>query len=42
MTRMLASVTGVDEAEIALSGGVDIVDLKDPKAGALGAVSTQT
>lgn len=41
MTRMLASVTGVDEAEIALSGGVDIVDLKDPKAGALGAVSTQ-
>ena len=42
MTRMLASVTGVDEAEIALSGGADIVDLKDPKAGALGAVSTQT
>ncbi|TIP87778.1 MAG: hypothetical protein E5X63_08075, partial [Mesorhizobium sp.] len=42
MTRMLASVTGVDEAEIALSGGVDIVDLKEPKAGALGAVSTQT
>ncbi|GLS38457.1 dihydroneopterin aldolase [Mesorhizobium tianshanense] len=42
MTRMLASVTGVDEAEIALAGGVDIVDLKDPKAGALGAVSIQT
>ncbi|RUU38052.1 hypothetical protein EOC93_23655 [Mesorhizobium sp. M6A.T.Ce.TU.002.03.1.1] len=42
MTRMLGSVTGVDEAEIALSGGVDIVDLKNPKAGALGAVSTQT
>lgn len=42
MTRMLASVTGVDEAEIALSGGADIIDLKDPKAGALGAVSTQT
>lgn len=42
MTRMLASATGVDEAEIALSGGVDIVDLKDPKAGALGAVSIQT
>jgi dihydroneopterin aldolase len=41
MTRMLASVTGVDEAEIALSGGVDIIDLKDPKAGALGAVSTE-
>ncbi|TJW10948.1 MAG: hypothetical protein E5W82_18800 [Mesorhizobium sp.] len=42
MTRMLGSVTGVDEAEIALSGGVDIIDLKDPKAGALGAVSTET
>lgn len=42
MTRMLASVTGTEEAEIALSGGVDIVDLKDPKAGALGAVSTET
>ncbi|MCF6119471.1 dihydroneopterin aldolase [Mesorhizobium muleiense] len=42
MTRMLASITGVDEAEIALSGGADIIDLKDPKAGALGAVSTQT
>lgn len=39
MTRMLASVTGVDEARIALSGGVDIVDLKDPKSGALGAVA---
>ncbi|RVA02684.1 dihydroneopterin aldolase, partial [Mesorhizobium sp. M7A.F.Ca.US.002.01.1.1] len=42
MTRMLASVTGIEEAEIALSGGVDIVDLKDPKAGALGAVSMET
>ncbi|RUU28632.1 (5-formylfuran-3-yl)methyl phosphate synthase [Mesorhizobium sp. M6A.T.Ce.TU.016.01.1.1] len=41
MTRMLASVTGVDEAEIALSGRVDIIDLKDPKAGALGAVPTE-
>ncbi|RWN31556.1 (5-formylfuran-3-yl)methyl phosphate synthase [Mesorhizobium sp.] len=41
MTRMLASVTGVDEAEIALSGRVDIIDLKDPKAGALGAVATE-
>ncbi len=36
MTKMLASVTGVAEAEIAISGGADIVDLKDPKAGALG------
>ena len=42
MTRMLASVTGVEEAEIAISGGADIIDLKDPKAGALGAVATET
>ncbi|RVB79052.1 MULTISPECIES: (5-formylfuran-3-yl)methyl phosphate synthase [unclassified Mesorhizobium] len=41
MTRMLASVTGVDEAKTALSVGVDIIDLKDPKAGALGAVATE-
>ncbi|MBS3648366.1 dihydroneopterin aldolase [Pseudaminobacter sp. 19-2017] len=38
MTKMLASVADAAEAEIALSGGADIVDLKDPKAGALGAV----
>jgi dihydroneopterin aldolase len=37
---MLGSVTGVEEARIALAGGVDIIDLKDPKAGALGAVDT--
>lgn len=39
MTKMLASVNGGDEAEIALAGGADIVDLKDPAAGALGAVA---
>jgi dihydroneopterin aldolase len=39
---MLASVTGPDEAEIALSGGADIIDLKNPEAGALGAVPTET
>ena len=38
MTRMLASVTGPDEAEIGLAGGADIIDLKDPSRGALGAV----
>lgn len=42
MTKMLASVTGVAEAEIAISGGADIIDLKDPKAGALGAVAADT
>jgi dihydroneopterin aldolase len=37
MTKMLASVTGRQEAEIVLAGGADIIDLKDPGAGALGA-----
>ena len=38
MTLMLASVTGTVEAEIALAGGADIIDLKDPSRGALGAL----
>lgn len=42
MTRMLASVTGPAEAEIVLAAGVDIVDLKDPTRGALGAVDPET
>ncbi len=42
MTKMLASVTGVEEAEIALSGQVDIIDLKNPSAGALGAAALET
>jgi FolB domain-containing protein len=40
MTRMLASVNGPEEAEVALAGGADIIDLKDPARGALGAVAT--
>jgi (5-formylfuran-3-yl)methyl phosphate synthase len=38
MTRMLASV--VDEAELAtaIDAGADIIDLKDPRTGALGAL----
>jgi len=39
MTKMLASVTGPDEASIALAAGADIIDLKNPNDGALGAVS---
>lgn len=42
MTKMLASVTGIREAEIAISGCADIIDLKNPSAGALGAVATDT
>ncbi|MBS0250585.1 MAG: (5-formylfuran-3-yl)methyl phosphate synthase [Proteobacteria bacterium] len=38
----LASVTNAGEAEIALAGGADIIDCKDPAAGALGALSTTT
>jgi dihydroneopterin aldolase len=38
MTLFLASVTGADEAEIALAQGADIIDLKDPGTGALGAL----
>jgi dihydroneopterin aldolase len=38
MTMLLASVTGSREAELAISHGADIVDLKDPAKGALGAL----
>jgi len=36
MTRLLASVRTADEALAALAGGADILDLKEPAAGALG------
>ena len=39
MTLFLASVTGAEEAEVALEHGADIIDLKDPAKGALGALS---
>jgi FolB domain-containing protein len=39
MTLFLASVTGPQEAETAIAEGADIVDLKDPAAGVLGAVA---
>jgi dihydroneopterin aldolase len=35
---MLASVTGPQEALLALAGGADVIDLKDPRRGALGAL----
>ncbi len=38
MTQMLASVMSLAEAEMVLDAGVDIVDLKDPNQGALGAL----
>jgi len=39
MTLFLASVRDAAEAEMALACGADIIDLKDPSRGALGAVS---
>lgn len=38
MTGMLASVNSVEEAILALSANVDIIDLKQPALGALGAL----
>jgi uncharacterized protein (UPF0264 family) len=38
MTRMLASVASAPEAWTALDAGVDLIDLKDPASGALGAL----
>lgn len=37
MTALLASVASIDEIDAAVSGGADIIDLKDPARGALGA-----
>lgn len=38
MTALLASVRTVEEATLALEHGADIIDLKDPRNGALGAL----
>ncbi len=40
MTGMLASVTNIDEARMVLNAGANIIDLKDPAKGALGALDT--
>ncbi|MFL6714111.1 MAG: (5-formylfuran-3-yl)methyl phosphate synthase [Sulfurifustis sp.] len=42
MTAMLASVIDIAEAETALALGADVIDLKDPAAGALGALPRAT
>lgn len=39
MTGFLASVRSLEEAHLVQASGVDILDLKEPKEGALGAVS---
>jgi len=40
MTKMLASISNLDEARCILGAGVDIIDVKDPDKGVLGAVAT--
>ncbi len=42
MTGMLASVRNLEEAKAVFLGGADIIDLKEPGKGALGAVPLQT
>ena len=39
MTRLLVSVRSLDEARLAASAGVDLIDLKEPRLGSLGRVS---
>ena len=42
MTQLLISVTDIHEAHLALMHGADLIDLKDPKQGALGALPIAT
>jgi dihydroneopterin aldolase len=42
MTLFLASVRDAGEAELALGAGADVIDLKDPSQGALGALANDT
>jgi uncharacterized protein (UPF0264 family) len=42
MTGMLASVNSIAEAQLVLSADVDIIDLKQPALGALGALDIDT
>lgn len=39
MTRLLVSVRSADEASAALAGGADIIDVKEPTRGSLGAAA---
>lgn len=41
MTGLLVSVRSADEARAALLGGADIIDVKEPDQGSLGAASTE-
>jgi (5-formylfuran-3-yl)methyl phosphate synthase len=39
MTKLLVSVRDVAEARLALAAGVDLIDVKEPRAGSLGAAA---
>jgi (5-formylfuran-3-yl)methyl phosphate synthase len=41
MTGLLVSVRDLDEARIALAAGVDLIDVKEPSRGSLGAASAE-
>ena len=41
MTRLLVSVRSAAEAQRALSGGADLIDVKEPGSGSLGAASPE-
>jgi uncharacterized protein (UPF0264 family) len=41
-TRLLVSVRSAAEARLAVAAGVDLIDIKEPRAGSLGAVSRET
>ncbi|MBX9706005.1 MAG: (5-formylfuran-3-yl)methyl phosphate synthase, partial [Gammaproteobacteria bacterium] len=41
-TQLLISVTTIEEAQIALENDADIIDLKEPSLGALGALPIET
>lgn len=41
MTRLLVSVRSAAEAQAALAGGADLIDVKEPRLGSLGAASPQ-
>ncbi|MEX0712176.1 MAG: (5-formylfuran-3-yl)methyl phosphate synthase, partial [Pirellulales bacterium] len=38
MTKLLVSVRSLAEARLALAAGVDLIDLKEPARGSLGAL----
>jgi uncharacterized protein (UPF0264 family) len=41
MPKLLVSVRNAEEAQLALDAGVDLIDIKEPSAGALGAASAK-